>query len=143
MIDPLDELLGYQLRRASAVMMADLTRTLGSLELRATEASVVLAISTNPGATQSEIGRLLGIQRANMAPIVAMLMARDLIDRSASDGRSHQLSLSHEGAGLASQVADAIARHEARFLPDLGMRERGLLLEQLRAVRARDHVDRK
>jgi DNA-binding MarR family transcriptional regulator len=137
MIDPLDDLLGYQLRRASAVMMVDLSRTLEPLSLRATEASVILAILANPGATQSEIGRLLGIQRANMAPIVAMLMERALVERSASDGRSHQIHLSPGGTAMAAEVGAAIGQHEARFLPSLDAHARQLLIKQLRSIRVR------
>jgi DNA-binding MarR family transcriptional regulator len=136
MIDPLDGLLGYQLRRASVVMMADLSSALEPLGLRPTEASVLLAIRANPRATLSGLCRLLGVQRANMTPMVAALAARGFVDRSAGDdGRSHAVALSREGMAMAGRAADAIAAHEARHLPTLSVADRERLIATLRAVR--------
>lgn len=140
MINPLDELLGYRLRRASAVMMTDLARSLEPTGLRPTEASVLLAIAANPAVVQSEIGRALGIQRANMTPIVATLLARGLVDRSASDGRSKSLVLNEWGQALTREVKARIDTHEAQFMPELDADAKQLLLAQLRSVEgARRH----
>ena len=134
-IDPLDALLGYQLRRASAVMMADLAIALAPLDLRPTEASILLAIDANTPATASAIGKLLGIQRANMVPLIAGLAARGAIERDALDGRAQALSLSARGDALATAVRAAIAAHEQRFLPGLAETERAALIAQLRRIR--------
>lgn len=135
--NPLDALLGYQLRRASATILADLAQTLDDVALRPTEASVLLLIDRNPGITQSEIGRVLAIQRANMAPIAALLGERGLVERLPADGRSHGLRLSAAGATLARQVRARIDAHEARFLPDLTPAEREALVALVRRVWAR------
>jgi len=132
--NPLDTLLGYQLRRASAAILADLARALEELELTPTEASVLLLIGHNPGITQSEIGRTLAIQRANMAPIAAMLTERFLLTRTQADGRSQGLLLKRAGVALADRVRAIIAAHEARFLPDLPEEERQSLIGVLRRV---------
>jgi len=111
----LDSLLGYQLRRASAVMMADLARELGDLELRPAEVTALLVIGENAGCSQTEVGQVLGIKRANMVPIVSRLMDRGLVDREKADGRSHALSLTEAGQATARDALDRIARHEQRF----------------------------
>ncbi len=41
--NPLAERVGYQLRRASSLMMADLAQRLGGLKLRPADASVLVA----------------------------------------------------------------------------------------------------
>ena len=64
--NPLNHHFGYQLRRASALMMADLAKSLEHFDLRTAEASILILIGANPEITQGEIGRILGIQRANM-----------------------------------------------------------------------------
>lgn len=138
--NPLDGLLGYQLRRASTAILADLAHSLADLRLRPTEASVVLLIAANPSITQSEIGRILGIQRANMAPIAAMLTERGVIDRSRADGRSHPLRLSEAGRALSGEIHARIATHEARFLRDLPPTERAALVATLRQVWNADGV---
>ena len=133
-INPLEERLGYQLRRASTVMQADLTKALSGLSLRPHEASALLLIEKNPGITQSEIGRSLGIKRANMAPIAAMLSNRHLVERSRFDGRSQGLRLSPEGEALAHTVHKRMNVHEARFLPGLSPSERVALTSAIAKV---------
>ena len=132
--NPLDSLLGYQLRRASAAILADLSRSLEDLSLRPTEASVILLIDRNPGITQSDLGRILAIKRANMAPIAAALSDRQLIERARTSGRSQGLQLSDAGQQLARDILARIAQHEARFLPSLPQEDRQALVDILRRV---------
>jgi len=129
--NPLDSLLGYQLRRASAVMLADLAETLGDIGLRTTEASVILVIEENPGIIQSDVGRMLGIQRANMAPLAAGLTESGWIVRSRSDGRSQGLRLSEAGLQGAATIRARIQTHEARFAADLSPSARAKLINLL------------
>ena len=82
-IDPLKDYPGYALRRASAASMARLAQRLEPLGLRPAEATVLMVIGANPGITQSEVGRLLEIASANMAPLTSRLGRRGLIVRRA------------------------------------------------------------
>jgi len=132
--NPLDGLLGYQLRRASAVMLADLSETLADLDLTVTEVSILLQIDANPDITQSDIGRILAIKRANMAPMTAALQERGFLDRVAADGRSQSLRLTERGRTICNEVRDRISRHEARFLPDISPAEREALIEMLALI---------
>ncbi len=133
-VNPLDGLLGYQLRRASVAMLADLAESLAEIGLRVTEMSVLLVIATNPGITQSEIGRVLGIQRANMVPLASQLEQNSLIRRIASNGRAQALKLTPAGAALARDCRARIAAHEARFLTGLDAAQRTMLIEQIRLI---------
>lgn len=99
-----------------------------------TEASVLLLIGRNPGITQSEIGRILAVQRANMAPLTAMLAHRDLIERTRADGRSQGLMLTPAGKAMAKTLTDRIDAHEARFLPSLSSKERRELIDLVRRI---------
>jgi DNA-binding MarR family transcriptional regulator len=108
MHNPLKSYPGYLLRRASSALTAELGHRLGALELRIADMSILLLIEANPGITQSELGRMLDIQRANMTPMTAKLSERGLIAREAVDGRSQGLALTVAGKALAEQ-ARAIA----------------------------------
>jgi DNA-binding MarR family transcriptional regulator len=119
-------------------MLADLTETLGEIGLRPTEASVVLVIEDNPGIIQSEVGRALGIQRANMAPLAAGLTDSGWILRSRSDGRSQGLRLSEAGLAGAARIRTLIRTHEARFAPNLSAAERAQLVKLLHSLWAGD-----
>ena len=134
--DPLDDLLGYQLRRASSVMMADLASSLRETGLRPVEASILLVIGSSPGCTQSDIGRLLAIKRANMVPLIAGLVRRDLIYRAPVDGRSQALFLSPAGDALARDARRAIDTHEQGFRSLFDETIASQLLDALRRIRA-------
>ena len=111
----LDHLLGYQLRRASAVLMADFARVLGDFEMRPAEITTLLVIADNPDCSQSEVGEALAIKRANMVPIIAQLIERGLVARTRVDGRSLALRVTPAGEAQAAEAWRRIHAHEARF----------------------------
>ncbi|PZO05956.1 MAG: transcriptional regulator protein [Alphaproteobacteria bacterium] len=131
----LEGLLGYQLRRTSLAMGADLVIRLEPLGLTLITMSILLLVESNPGITQSEIGRRLAIKRANMAPLTAQLSDKGLIDRVRSDGRSHGLSLTSGGQDLACRAREHVRANEARFLSRLRPGEQTVLADLLLRVR--------
>lgn len=131
---PLAELLGYHMRRASAVMMADLGERLAAIELRPTEATILLLIDTTPGCIQSDIGRILGIQRANMAPLIANLDKNGFISRAPVDGRSHALHLTNSGTAKMAEARARIEAHENSFQSMFSNKESAALIEAMRKI---------
>ncbi len=131
---PLAELLGYHLRRASAVMMADLGERLGTVGLRPTEATILLLIGSAPGCIQSDIGRILGIQRANMAPLIATLEKNGFVSRSPVDGRSHALVLTDDGAAKLAEAKACIGAHEDHFQSMFSDSESAALIAAMRKI---------
>ena len=114
--------------------MADFARRLEVLGLRPSEATVLSVIDSNPNATQSDIGRLLDIATANMAPLVARLEGRELLTREAFDGRSHGLTLTASGRALVKQVRKVIADHRAALLANIPASQHGEFLKALRII---------
>lgn len=135
-IDPLKDLTGYALRRASAATMQRLAGGLQALDLRASEASALLVIEANPGITQSEIGRLLDIAGANMAPLMRRLHERDLVERNPVDGRSHALYLSAAGHALSAKARKVFRSHEEELLKSIPPGDRATFLRVLRVLYA-------
>ena len=133
-VDPLKDYPGYALRRASAAAMARLASRLSALNLRPTEASVLLAIEANPNITQSEIGRMLDIAGANMAPLVGRLENRELIQRQPVDGRSHALALNQAGRSLALRVRRTFKEHEEELMARIPASQRAVCLAALHAL---------
>ena len=138
--NPLETLLGYRLRRASSSLMADLARDLAAIGFRPAEASVVILIATNPGITQSEIGRILGIQRANMAPLTAGLERRGLLARERVDGRSHGLIVTEDGAEAGRQAEAAMRAHDKRAFGALAAADHAVLTNALIKLRGNDTI---
>ena len=134
MTDPLATLPGYVLRRASTAALSALNRRLAPLGLRHVDASLLLILGARPGTTQSEAGRLLDIQRANMVPIVARLETRELVERRRVDGRSQGLYLSGEGVTLLGQIQQVIDAHESAMLAAVPAPLRDAVLPVLQAL---------
>jgi DNA-binding MarR family transcriptional regulator len=132
--EPFDDLLGYHVRRLSFVVMSDLSESLAPLALKPADASVLMTIAHVPGITQSDLGRALGILRANMTPLVAALMARGLVEREPVDGRSQALRLSTAGRSTCRAAHKVVKDHEARLFGSLTAAARRRLIAQLRAL---------
>jgi len=116
MSDPLASLPGYLLRRASTAALAELNQRLGEIELNHADASLLILIGHNPGVTQSEAGRVLGIQRANMVPLIARNEGRGWLIRQQVDGRSQGLSLSPDGEAMRRKARGVIDGFEERLM---------------------------
>jgi len=133
-IDPMADFPGYALRRASAAAMAQLAKRLAALSLRPAEASVLLVIHSNPGITQSEIGKLLAIARANMTPLVARLHRRRLLGRARIDGRSQGLRLTESGLALVQHVRKTVEAYETALLEQVPAAHRTGFVAGVRAL---------
>jgi DNA-binding MarR family transcriptional regulator len=132
--EPFNDLLGYHVRRLSFVVMSDLTESLAPLGLKPADASVLMTIAHVPGITQSELGRALGILRANMTPLIAALMARGLVEREPVDGRSQALRLSTAGRSTCRAAHKVVKDHEERLFGSLTGPARARLIARLRAL---------
>ncbi len=141
--DDLDHLLGYQLRRLSVAVMADLTSVLAPIDLRPVEAAMLFLIGASSGITQSDLGRRLAIQRPNMAPLVGQLDRRGLIERARIDGRSHGLLLSADGEALRRKAWEIVLDHEDRMFSGLSVPQRRKLGQQVLMLRKTlEHMER-
>ncbi|MEN2788534.1 MarR family transcriptional regulator [Sphingomonas oligophenolica] len=132
--DPLGAMLGFQLRRASVAVMMALAEELATLGLNPGEASLLLFIGANEGVTQSDIGRAMRAQPANLQPLVHKLWQAGALDRVAGKGRAIALSLSDEGRVLCEKVSRAFARNEARITRRVPAERRAEMIELLRLI---------
>jgi DNA-binding MarR family transcriptional regulator len=114
--DPLLSLPGYVLRRASAATLAELNQRLAPLGLRHADVALLILLDARPGLTQSEVGRLLDIQRANMVPFVGRLRRRALVERRRVDGRSQALALTGGGRSALSRARAVVDAYETALL---------------------------
>lgn len=131
----LADTLGFQLRRAAAILKTALEAELEPLGLRASEATVLIYLGENPGRTQSEIGRDLRIKPANMAPIVSRLAAVELITRTPAGGRALALHLTDRGMARLAEVRGVLQAQEARITGRMSPQERDLVIAALKAIR--------
>ena len=132
--NPLLGLAGYVLSRASMATLAELNRRLAPLGLRHAGVTLLMLIESRPGISQSEAGRILDIQRANMVPFVARLEECGLIVRRPVDGRSQALDLTVRGRRLLARAQRVVAEHEAVLLERVPAELRAMVLPVLTAL---------
>ena len=132
MRDPLRQFPGYALRRAANATGAELAGRLGEVGLRQSDVSVLMLIAANPGVTASAVGRQLGIERANMVPLLKRL--EGLIDRAPIDGKSQGLALTAAGRARLSEARKVVEGFEAELLARVPPEHRDHLLPALEAL---------
>mgnify|MGYP001415233499 CR=1 FL=1 len=134
MEDPLASLPGYALRRAANAMMAELGRRLEALDLRISEATLLLMVAERRDMTASRIGGLLDIQRANMVPLINRLESAGLIERRPLDRKSSAGVLTPRGLEVRAQAEALTARFEADLMARIPAEHRDHLLPALSAL---------
>ena len=134
MKDPLTNLPGYVLRRASAASLAELNQLLEPLKLRHADVAFLLLIEATPGISQSEAGRILEIQRANMVPFVSRLERRGLLERTKVDGRSQALRLTAAGRAMLAKARRIIGSFETSLMNRVPEKMRPMVLPILMAL---------
>ena len=134
----LQDLVGYALRRAHNRMMGDLAVTLEPTGLRRVLVAMLAVIRANPGIIQMGLGTELGIQRANLVPLINELTALDLIDRRPAphDRRALALFLTAKGEAELDRTLALVLAHEERTLARLTASERKQLLGLLDKIAA-------
>jgi DNA-binding MarR family transcriptional regulator len=132
--DPLAELPGYALRRAANAMMSELSSRLAGIDLRISDASVLLILSGPQTLTSSDIGRMLDIQRANMVPLLNRLETAGLIAREPLDRKSLAIILTSGGRDKLKQVRKITAQFETDLLGRIPDEHRDHLLPALNAL---------
>jgi DNA-binding MarR family transcriptional regulator len=98
---PLDDTLGYLLRRAQLAAFQSFNQIFGPAGVTPAQYSVLLTIDRNPGLQQKQLANALGIKQANFVGLIANLEKRGLVSREqATDRRSYSLTLTRQGQKL-------------------------------------------
>jgi DNA-binding MarR family transcriptional regulator len=130
---PLQESIGYALRRAQGAVYADLNDALARISLRPLQFTLLVMVAENPGASQSGVCEALGIQKANCVPTMSELERRGFIIRkkSATDARSYELHLTNKGKRILQRAGELQSSHEQQLIDRIGVDGREQLLRLL------------
>ena len=72
---------GYAVRRFQIWIFQDFIKTLGEVDIRPTQYSVLTVIGANPGLSQMAVAKRLGIERARLVHLLDALEQRKLVKR--------------------------------------------------------------
>jgi DNA-binding MarR family transcriptional regulator len=118
---PIQDLIGYALRRAQGVVYADLNDALARISLRPLQFTLLLMVAENPGSSQSSVCEALGMQKANCVPTMSELERRGYIIRrkSTNDARSYELHITNKGKRILQRAGEVQSLHEQRLMGKL------------------------
>jgi DNA-binding MarR family transcriptional regulator len=124
---------GYTVRRFQLWIFQDFIRTLGAVDIRPTQYSVMTVIGANPGLSQMTVAKRLGIERARLVHLLDSLERRKLVRRAKSktDRRSHELHLTALGEASLQKFRRLAAEHERHVEAKIGKENRERLLQIL------------
>jgi DNA-binding MarR family transcriptional regulator len=136
----LENLVGYNLRRAHGVQRQRFAHVFGPHGIRPVLLSILGLIHDSPNLKQADLGRKLDIKRANVVALLDDLQERGLITRCFADGdrRSYVLALTPSGKTLTRKLLDLHTRLEEHLIEGLGLRERDQLLQLLKKFQRLD-----
>lgn len=130
---PLQDLIGYALRRAQGAVYSDLNDALARISLRPLQYTMLLMVAENPGTSQTAVCEALGMQKANCVPTMSELERRGFIIRrkSPSDARSYEMTITNKGRRILQRADEVQSWHEQRLIDRIGLDGRDQLLRLL------------
>jgi DNA-binding MarR family transcriptional regulator len=133
----LENLVGYNLRRAHSVQRQRFAAVFGPHGIRPVLLSALGLIYQTPNIKQSALGKMLDIKRANVVPMLNELEERGLIERrrSSQDRRAHEIELTPQGREQTRRWLTLHTRLEQDLVSGLGSNEREQLLVLLKKIR--------
>lgn len=131
--------IGYHMKRAMAVLQADLNRVLKPFGLRMVTYSALVMVVDNPGLRQAQLADALAIERPNLVVILDELEEAGLItrDKVPSDRRAYALNPTVKGRKLAQQATAANRADERRLLGDMDSATRDLVIAAMNRIEGR------
>jgi DNA-binding MarR family transcriptional regulator len=133
----LDDVLGYNLRRAHGVQRQRFSSVFSPYRIRPVQLAILGLIYAKRRLKQAELARALDIKRANIVTLLDELEQRNLVVRrpERTDRRSRALELTPAGKRLTTELLDLHARLEESAVQHLGRRDRDQLLRLLKKFR--------
>ena len=136
----LEELIGYNLKRAYVIVRTDFRKALGEDGMSARVFSALSLCVRFPNITQSELARMMGIERSGLVAIVDELEARSYLRRVQVPTDRRVQALVPTGAGRAAyrDAIKAVRAHEDALFNEMTDDEKQTLLTLLKKIRVRE-----
>ncbi len=111
----MEDIIGLHISLAHAAVYRHFMETFAHLELTQKQVACLWLVGDNPGISQTDIARILRMDRATIMAIVNRLQARKYLvrGRSSSDRRRQTLDLTPDGETALKEAMSAIREHEA------------------------------
>jgi DNA-binding MarR family transcriptional regulator len=127
-----EPVIGLYLHVAYMYLMSTFAAQVGHGEITPNVIGVLALVNRNPGTSQAELARLIGLERATVGQQVSRAVARGYLrrDHSLQDARSYSLHATGRGVAMLEALRRRIFLHERAVGAQLTLNER----KQLRAL---------
>lgn len=131
--------LDHALRLAQLAVSARSARLLSRFDLKPGQFAALIVIDRNPGLRATDACRVLGLQKANFAPLLRGFERRGLVQRRrfALDRRTQRLQLTATGVRLLVRARRAHGREQRALRAALGAAATRHLIAQLLEIARR------
>ncbi|RYY26669.1 MAG: MarR family transcriptional regulator [Sphingomonadales bacterium] len=132
----LEDILGLNIRLAHGAVQRHFVERFADLALTQKQVSVLWLAGDHPGIAQTDLARVLDMDRATTMAIVHALEKRGLLERNkgGTDARRVALALTGEGCVLLEKAQGAITEHEQWLTARFSRKELATLMEMLRRI---------
>lgn len=133
----LEDLIGYNLKRAYVIVQTDFRDALGQDGLSARVFTALSLTVKYPNITQSALARMMGIERSGLVAIVDALEARGYVQRAPvpGDRRVQALVPTDDGRQAYGEAMKVVRAHEDRLFAAMTEAEKSTLLTLLKKIR--------
>jgi len=134
--------VGYNLKRAYIIVQEDFREAMREEGLSARVFTALSLTIKFPNITQSELARMMGIERSGLVAIVDELEAKNYLRRAPvpGDRRVQALVPTDTGRKSYTKAIELVRAHEAQLFADMTAAEKDQLLELLRKIRRKEQV---
>ncbi|MHA6288008.1 MarR family winged helix-turn-helix transcriptional regulator [Maricaulis sp. CAU 1757] len=132
----LSESPGHLLHRAQQFAAERFVTAMDGTKLTQRQFAVLMATSQREGLTQSELGKVTGIDRSTLAELVARMVRNGVLDRRklAEDARVNTMHMTEAGRALLDTAAKGAREADKAILSALPKNKRAAFLETLRRI---------
>jgi DNA-binding MarR family transcriptional regulator len=133
----LENLLGYQLRRAQNALFQHFESHLKRYDITPGRLGLLLLIAQNPGVSQSRLAKATGVERSTLGEFIERFVAQKLVERrrTATDRRIYAIHLTAKGRRFLDSIEPEVMEHEQEFGSALSKDELKTLLVLLKRLR--------
>lgn len=127
---------GFLIRRLHQIHVAMFLDECGDNDVTPVQFGVLDILCHQSPLDQGTLGAQLGIDRTNIADVVARLEKRDLVKRvtNPNDRRVKLVSVTTKGRRFAQKIGQAMMRTQERLVDSLNVRERNNLMSLLKKM---------
>jgi DNA-binding MarR family transcriptional regulator len=136
---------GFLVRRLHQIHYALFFEECASFDITPVQYGLLTTLSLNPDLDQNSLCRELGIDRTNVADVLARLARRGLVERhrSKEDKRMVLARLTPAGQKVTNEMYKAMQRAQERLLQPVPPRERKAFIQtMLRLIDGNNHLGR-